>query len=124
MPRTNAGTKLTVQALTPDLWPALEDLCLLPCSRHPSWFGHGWPAAPAHTRLAARSNRTPAVERLRATRVPRNGTRKSWPKPGARKIDRPCAVAGFRKLAAVAIPRRHACAAFLMMAATASGCDT
>src|SRR5215470_5476905 len=26
MPRTNAVTKLTVQALTPDLWPALEDL--------------------------------------------------------------------------------------------------
>ena len=26
MPRTNAGTKLTVQALTPDLWPALKDL--------------------------------------------------------------------------------------------------
>jgi GNAT superfamily N-acetyltransferase len=26
MPRTNVGTKLTVQALTPDLWPALKDL--------------------------------------------------------------------------------------------------
>ena len=26
MPKTNAGTKLTVQALTADLWPALEDL--------------------------------------------------------------------------------------------------
>jgi len=26
MPKSNAGTKLTVQALTPDLWPALEDL--------------------------------------------------------------------------------------------------
>src|SRR5262249_31788533 len=26
MPKSNASTKLTVQALTPDLWPALEDL--------------------------------------------------------------------------------------------------
>jgi GNAT superfamily N-acetyltransferase len=26
MPRTNAGTKFTVRAVTPDLWPALEEL--------------------------------------------------------------------------------------------------